>query len=186
MKWLFILSICLLICNGLIGQEVNSKKESRKEISQKKKAEQLAKMDSVFRLTDTILTGRKFVLEADHLSNARGAQKFVTPNLNFISVDSLRAIIQVGSPGQAGYNGVGGVTVDGKLSNWKFTKNEKQKSFCLFMTVQANFGIYDITMMVDYSGNADATITGLRAGRLTFTGNIVPREDSFIFKGQSH
>jgi len=186
MRWLFALSMSLLIVNGLIGQDIKSAKESRKEVSRKKKEERIAKIENEYKLTKKLLNSRKFVLEAQHLSNNRGGQIPVSANLNFISIDSIHAIIQVGSPERVGSNGVGGVTVEGRISNWKFAKDDKRKIFNLFMTVQSNFGIYDITMRVDNSGNADASLTGLRAGRLTFTGDIVAREDSFIFKGQSH
>jgi hypothetical protein len=187
MKVLFFLTMCLLIGNGLIAQDSKSTKESRKEASQKKKEEKAAKIEDAYKLMDTILTGRKFVLEAHQLRNKQGAQINVTPNLNFVSVDSMRAVIQIGSNERAGYNGIGGITVDGKVSNWKFSKNDKGKNFDIFMTIQSSIqGIFDVNMTVDYSGYADASITGMRSGRLTFSGVIVPREDSSIFKGQSH
>ena len=184
MKKVIILLLCLSVINVFLGQEVNNKKEAGKEVARRKKEERKAKMEEQFRMTGRILEGRRFVLEAQRLSNERGSQKFVTPVLNFISVDSLHGIIQVGSPERAGNNGVGGVTVDGKISNWKFSKDEKQKTFDLFMTIQSNLGVFDVVMTVDYSGNADADITRLRAGRLTFTGNVVTRENSSVFKGQ--
>jgi len=186
MKGLFILAISLFIVSGIIAQESKGTKESQKEASKKKKEEKIAKIEAKYQLTDSILTGRKFVLEAHQLRNKQGAQITVTPNLNFISVDSLRATIQVGSNERAGYNGVGGITVDGKVSNWKFSKDDKRKTFNIFFTVQSTFGINDINLGIDYSGYADASITGLRSGRLTFSGVIFLRENSSVFKGQSH
>jgi hypothetical protein len=180
MKTLLIISMCLFIGNGLIGQDSKSTKPSKKE-------QRKAKMVAEYKMTDSILSARKFVLEAHQLRNRQGAQINVTPNLNFVSVDSLRGIIQIGSNEQAGYNGVGGITVDGKVSNWKFSKDDKKMTFDIFMTIQSDLqGIYDVTMTVDYSGYADASVTGMKSGRLTFSGVIHPREDSSVFKGQSH
>jgi hypothetical protein len=185
MKWLFTIVISSFLISGLSAQEVNSTKESRKEASRRKKEIKQAKIDSEYRATDTLLVAKRFVLEAQYLSNSRGSRVLVTQNLNFISVDSDYAIVQVGSPQRAGVNGVGGVTVQGRVSNWKFSKDDRRKNFNLFLTVQTNSGIYDINISVDYSANADATITGLRSGSLKLSGTIVAQEDSLIFKGQS-
>jgi len=180
MKPFIILSLCLFLGNGLIGQDSKTTKESKKE-------QRKAKMEAEYKMTDSILSARKFVLEAHQLRNKQGAQINVTPNLNFVSVDSLRAVIQIGSNERAGYNGVGGITVDGKVSNWKYAKDDKRKTFTIFLTVQSDLqGIYDVNMTVDYSGYADASISGMRSGRLTFSGVVHPREDSSVFKGQSH
>jgi hypothetical protein len=186
MKRFIILAMTLLIITGVVAQQAGNSKELKKEASQKKKDEKNAKIDSAYRMMDMILSSKRFVLEAHRLSNNRGAQVFVTPNLNFISLDSLHAIIQVGSNAGVGGNGVGGITVDGKLTNWRYSKNDKKKNFDVFMTVQSNIGVYDVTMAIDYSGIADASITGIRSGDITFTGNILPRGNSSIFKGMSH
>jgi len=186
MRWLFVLSLSLLLIHDLSGQDIKSMKESRKEISQKKREARQAELDKEYQLTEKILDSRKFVLEAQHLNNNRGTQITVSSVLNFISIDSLHIVIQIGSVERAGYNGAGGITEEGRVTNWRLAKDVKRKTFNLFMTVQTNHGPYDINMMVGCSGNADASLTGMKAGRLTFTGAVVAREDSFIFKGQSH
>ena len=54
------------------------------------------------------------------------------------------------------------------------------------MTVGTDLGFFDINMSVDYSGYATAELTGLRAGRLQFNGDIVPKDSTRYFKGQKY
>jgi hypothetical protein len=186
MKKAFILLLSLFLAVGLFAQDSKTKKDSGKEAAQKKKEERKVKIEKEYRQTDTLLNSRSFVLRAERLTNGKGVQVIVSELLNFISVDSDYAVIQIGSTQRAGSNGVGGITEEGRISNWKFSRDDKGKNFNLYLTVQTKFSTYDISMQVDYSGYTSASLTGIKAGRLTFTGNVKPWEESSIYKGQSH
>jgi hypothetical protein len=172
------------LSGGLFAQEQKTSKDAKKEAVQKKKAKKAAETDSLFRITDSLLTSRKFVLEAQFLKNSKGTRVHVTPDLNFISVDSLAGIIQIGTPQRTGNNGVGGVTEQGRISNWNVTKNDKKKNFFLTMTVQCKFGVYNISVNISYDGYSTATLSGMnKGGTLDFEGNLVSREASSVYKG---
>jgi hypothetical protein len=185
MRWICCLLISLFLSGGLVAQDKKTIKETKKEISQRKKEEKKAKIDSIYRCTDTLLTGRRFVLEAQFLRNNVGARVNVISTLNFISIDSLSAVIQVGSTQRFGYNGVGGVTVQGRVINWKLEKDDKKNDFFLTMTIQGNVDIYDINMTIDYEGYTTATLNGVNTGKLIYEGNIVSLEKTSVFKGQA-
>jgi hypothetical protein len=184
MKWFLLLLISLMLSPGLYVQDQKSAKETRKEASQRKKEEKKAQIDKIFKITSDLLEGRRFVLEAQFLKNTWGYRAPVTSNINFISIDSLAGTLQVGSMQRVGYNGVGGITVVGRVTNWKLEKNDKQQNFYLRLTIQGNFGIYDITMSINYDGYSYATITGMSYGSLTYEGNLYAIETSSVFKGQ--
>ena len=185
MRWLYLLLISLFLCGGLIAQDKNTKEETKKEISQRKKDEKKAKIEKLYKHTDSLLTSRRFVLEAQFLRNNIGERTNVVTTLNFISIDSLYGVIQVGSVQRFGYNGVGGITVQGRVINWKLEKDEKAKNFFLVLTIQGNVDIYDINMTIDYTGYATATLNGVNTGKLIFEGNLVPLETTSVFKGQT-
>jgi hypothetical protein len=185
MRWICFLLITLVLCGGLIAQDQKKVKETKKEISQQKKDEKKAKIESLYKHTDSLLTERRFVLEAQFLRNNRGERINVVSTLNFISIDSLSSVIQVGSTQRFGYNGVGGVTVQGRVINWKLEKNDKAKNFFLVLTIQGNVDIYDINMTIDYTGYATATLNGINTGRLIYEGNLVSLESTTVFKGQA-
>jgi len=175
----------LILSTGIVAQDKNHASDARKEASQRKKEERKKKIDRQFKAMDSLLIGRKFVLEAHYLKSRSGSPIPVTSTLNFISIDSLAAVIQIGSTQRVGYNGAGGVTVRGKIINWKYERDEKKKNFYLLISVQANSDIYDINMNIEYSAHTSATVNGIRAGQLTFEGDILPKSESSIFKGIS-
>jgi len=185
MKWLSLILISLVLTGASFAQDNKTKKETKEETAQRKKEERKAETDKQFRQTDTLLTGKRFVLEAQFLKNTRGMRIPVTSDLNFIAIDSLSGIIQIGSPQRVGYNGVGGITEEGRILSWKIVKNDKKKNFYITMTIQCKFGVYDIGMNVNCDGYAYANLTGMRYGSLGFEGNLVPREGSTVYKGQS-
>ncbi|MCX6244829.1 MAG: DUF4251 domain-containing protein [Bacteroidetes bacterium] len=186
MRPLPLLLIILFIAGGIVGQESSSTKDSKKEASKKKKAEREARMVQQFNETGRLITCRRFVLEANYLVNTMGQRKPVTPVLNFIAVDSAFSLIQVGSNHGIGMNGAGGITAKGKVTNWKLGINEKARNYDVFMTIDSNMGFYDITMSVDYSGYASASMAGLRSGTLQFDGNLVPKDSTRVFKGWTY
>jgi hypothetical protein len=184
MRWICFLLMSLLLSGGLFAQDQKTVRETKKEASQRKKEEKKALIEKQYKLTDSLLNGKKFVLEAHFLKTSNGERFPVVSTLNFISVDSLTAMIQVGSMQRVGYNGVGGVTVQGRIYNWKFQKDDKRKSFYLALSIQGNVDIYDVNATIDYEGYAYATLNGINSGRLTYEGNVVSKEESVIFKGQ--
>lgn len=154
---------------------------SRKDKKEARKAENYA----FFQYLDTILTHKSFVLEADFIENQYGQRINVTPTLNFIRVDSLKAVLQTGSSRYLGYNGVGGVTAEGLLDRWEVTKNTKNMSYHIRFSVNTNIGFYDVMLNVTADNYARATITGLTPGRLTYTGHLRSLFDSRVYKGQN-
>jgi hypothetical protein len=186
LRWICFSLMSLFLSGGLTAQDQKMIPETKKEASQRKKEERQAKIESQYKQMNSLLKGKKFVLEAHFLKTTSGDRFPVSATLNFISVDSLSAVIQVGSFQRVGYNGVGGVTMQGKISNWKLEKDDKRKNFYLTMTVRGDYNTYDVTMSIDYSGYSDATLNGIRAGNLTFNGNVVSKEETIIFKGQKH
>jgi hypothetical protein len=176
------LFVCLVLPGIVICQDKNGKNE--KMTSAQKKAEREAKIQKQFLVTDSLLRSMQFVLEARLLKFSDGDRIPVSTTLNFVALDSLNATVQIGSFQHAGYNGVGGITEPGKVKNWKFSRDDKRKNFFITFTIICDRHTYDVMLNSDYSGYADATLNGIRAGSLTFEGNIVSPDDSVIYKGQ--
>ena len=135
-------------------------------------------------LTEYMITSQKFVLEAEYLSDRSGSRVPVQSNINFIMLDSTVATVQLGSAMSAGYNGVGGTTVEGRVNNYKYTKiGKKGNSYSVSMNFMSSFGNYDIIMMVNAGGYSDATIRGNWSGALSYHGKLVPLSQSRVYKG---
>ena len=75
------------------------------------------------------LVNRDFVLEANSVTFKNGATAFVNSTTNFISVKGNRAVVQISPSNYAsGPNGVGGVTVDGTVSDFQITTDKKGRT----------------------------------------------------------
>jgi hypothetical protein len=104
--------------------------------------------------------------------------------LNFIRVDSIIAVLQTGSNNNLGYNGVGGVTAEGKINSWKLERNYKNLNFYLQFSVLTSIGYYQVSMKIDADNNAVATISGLTRGKLIYDGHLEIFNNSRIYEGQ--
>ena len=184
MKLLPLFLLLFFLSSNIYSQQEKSKKELKKEAAEKKKLEKSQAEETQFDSTGRLLISRKFVLEAEYLRDEMNSPQRINSQLNFIAVDSLNAVLQIGTTQRFGSNGLGGVTAHGRISNWRLEKNAKNKTYDLFMTIVASTGVYDVNMSVDYTSRANATLTRLTAGKLTFEGPIVPIKESSVFKGQ--
>jgi hypothetical protein len=174
----------LFLTIGLLWISNNSNAQDVKLTRQEQKEARRAVLLANFNLLDTLIENKSFVLEAYYLQNRFGDRIIVPQMLNFIKVDSTNVILQTGSYSMFGYNGVGGVTAEGKADSWKLIRNFKSLSYNLRFNVFTDIGIYDVTIWISADKKARATITGLGPGYLTFDGYIEPLDNSGVFKGQ--
>ena len=185
MKRLKLFTLSLFLAIGFLGISVNSfsqdKKESRMERRELRKAVRMTN----FNIIDSLIKAKSFVIEADFLQNKWGQRINVSSNINFIRVDHNKCVIQTGSNGQFGSNGVGGATAEGDMGTWKVIKNSKNLSYNVHFSVITNIGSYDVTLDLYSDARATATITGLTPGSLTWEGHIVTVNNSRVFKGQN-
>jgi len=179
MKAMIKILTVLLIAGGFSASVYAGNPQDR----QAKKEAKKAALEKEYQQTANLLENRNFVLEADYLANRFGSRVPVTSNLNFIKVDSSKAVIQIGSPTGLGYNGVGGVTAEGRIGKWQVTQNPKKKSFQIYMNLMTPLGAYDVHFFVGADGYAQATLSGITPGKLTYSGYLVPNETSRVYQG---
>jgi hypothetical protein len=187
---LLIITSILISFNALQGQDSKASKADVKEQKayekQKKIDERELAREQNMKITSTMIRLQRFVLEADYLSNKYGNKIPVSPTINFIMVDSLDATMQVGSAYSIGYNGVGGETVNGRVTKYEYGfVGKKKDSYSISLNLMSGAGIYDIHLQVTADGHADATIRGNWSGQLNYYGKLVPLGESKVYKGMS-
>jgi hypothetical protein len=175
----------LFLAIGLLFISLYSNSQDGKLSREEKKEAKREKELYSFQVVDSMLSNKRFILEADFLENKYGDRSPVMSNVNFILVDSLRAVLQTGSSSIYGSNGVGGATAEGTVSRLKITKNLKNLSFTLWFTVTSQIGIYDVAMTINADKQARATISGTTPGKLTYVGRVVDINNSSVFKGMN-
>ncbi len=184
MRTLLIIAILIIASVSVFSQDL-SKKEQRalyKQLKKEQKAEEAARQAQWVEL---MVVHRHFVLEANQLRDNRGNLRNVSSMINFLAADSLWGVLQVGNNSHMGYNGVGGVTVEGEITNYEYHQHPKHKSFRVNYILKTVGGTYDVRMSVSPTGRAEATIGSAWPGKLIYMGDLVSPERSRVYKGAS-
>jgi hypothetical protein len=185
MKRVIIIVFAALLVLPAYTQELSKKeqKQLEKELKKEQKAEEAARKAEI---VNVMVHYQRFVLEANTLRDKRGTSLQVSSNLNFIASDSISGVIQVGSNTYIGSNGVGGVTVEGSISDYKYSLNEKSGSYNISYYLRTPVGSYDVRITAYSDGRADADVSSTTwGGRLRYSGFLVPPAMSRVYKGSS-
>lgn len=186
MKTILIILLALGMISPVLSQDQElSKKEQKALNKQLKKEQEAEEAAAMIAMAGLMVEHKSFVLEADRLQDSKGNTINVSSMINFVACDSVNAVIQIGSDQYIGRNGVGGVTVEGPISNYKYDFNEKKGIYTVSYGVRSPLGAYDVRMTVFGEGRAEATVTSNWPGRLSYYGNLVPPVASKVYKGQS-
>lgn len=185
-KTITILATLLIAITTFSQDQELSKKEKKqleKELKKEQQAEEAAMKAQVVGL---MVEYQRFVLEADKLRDKRGNSVQVPSSLNFLASDSINGVIQIGQNAYVGMNGVGGFTLEGPISNYKYTYSEKNGVYNVSYNLQSSAGTYDVRMTCYPNGRADATVSSSWPSKLNYSGFLVPPANSRVYKGTSY
>ena len=133
------------------------------------------------------LEDSSFVLEADAVIFKYGQRVNVNSTTNFISMNGDRAVIQI-SPSYVygGPNGVGGITVEGSVSNVRKTSDKKGR--VIFSMDVIGRGVNATVRIYGYPGSdkviAEVSPT-FNSNNVRLEGHLVPYRFSRTFEGTS-
>lgn len=183
-----IFAISLFSPNTAMAQKQLTKKEQRKLEKQKKKEARQKKSAASRKFYANLIQSKRWVFQSTRLYDAAGLSFSVSPDVNFVAVHDNEIILQFAFQGVIGWNGVGGVTAEGFLSDFKFDpgKNDKQA-----MTVSAHIrpkfggGSPYFTMTIGDDGNAQISVTMINGGTLRMEGQVYTPAESSVYKGQT-
>lgn len=153
---------------------------------QDRKAMQAAEDSVRFAATVETMKNMDFVLEADRLVLSRGQNVLVNSMTNFVSVKGDRAVIQVAPFNGPGANGVGGVTVDGTVSDLQY-RVSKKGNVTLSMYVSGAVASCKVTFSLP-KGGTTATVRidpNYSSNDISLVGRIVPTALSHVYEGLS-
>jgi hypothetical protein len=182
---IIILAASMLIPAFAQEQELSKKEQKalQKQLKKEQEAEEATKRALMVGL---MIEHRKFVLEADRLQDSRGNSANVSSMINFVACDSVNGVVQIGSDLYIGGNGVGGITVEGPIGNYKSSYNEKNGTYSISYNIRSNIGAYDVRISIYGEGRAEATVTSNWPGRLNYSGYLVTPAVSKVYKGMSY
>lgn len=191
-KVLFVVAL-LSVCFS-VTMSAQTKKEERaaKRATLKKEREARraieAQMDSVaFLKAVNALEEGAFVLEANNVTFPNGLVRFVSSNTNYVQMDDGEGVVQTAFSNftfRPGPNGLGGVTVEGKISSPNMTKDKDGNVYYTYniqgMAISATVSI----SLTAGTNNASAQISpNFNGNNMTMTGSLVPISESDVFQG---
>lgn len=176
----FCISLFLLTINESIAQE--NKKLSKKEKKELKKQNQIEQKKAILEL----LHSETWVIEAHTVYDRYNQSYQLNPTINFVGVKGEEGALQLGFDGLIGWNGVGGVTIDGKITKYEIKEGKENSSSTVELRFQGRgAGSAMLNITVNSSGQASARVNGDFGERITFSGMIKSIEESSVYKGQS-
>lgn len=185
MKRLWIMMTGLLLCIGSI--QAQSQKEERAQIREQRRAEQEALDSLLYEQSQKALKAKEYVLEADRVIFKRGTTAYVSSNTNFIAVENDRATVQIAfNIPVSGPNGIGGITVEGLMSNYKQQTDKKGNTHISFNVMGTGISARIDINQAKGSDRATVNISpNFNSERLTLEGHILPLQQSSIYKGRA-
>lgn len=155
--------------------------EGRRGVEQKQ-----AVLDTLAWLqADQALRDSSFVVEADAVTFKYGTRVQVNSTTNFISMEGDRAVIQI-SPSYVygGPNGVGGITVDGVVSNVSLTSDKKGRiHYSMYVTGRAVSATVSISMTPGSNRAVVVVSPTFNSNDVRMEGYLVPAGHSRVFEG---
>lgn len=181
---LLLLSISIGGALHIQAQETTLSKKEQKAL---RKAQESAQAKLRYDIAFQAIKDRKFVLEADKITFKRGQFVYVTSFTNFIMVNGNNATVQLAfNTMRSGPNGIGGITVDGTISNPKMEVSKKGDVTCTFSVQGAGISAQISLRLTRGDNVAEADVNpNFNSNRTTMSGVIVPLEESTVFKGRS-
>lgn len=180
-----ILGVTVSFASFADGTELTKqeKKELRKEKKALRKAEREKLNNALHEQAYQALKDLDFVLEAHTLQSKRGRTINVSDNLNFISVDKEEAVLQLAFKGYGGPNGLGGITLKGKISQKEYRTDKHGNKYLKFNVMGAVLNA-EVRISLNASGNyADAHVdAATTSGKIQFRGILVPSDNSRTYK----
>ena len=180
-----------LLCGEVVMAQMTrqERREAWKEARAQRRAEQKALeevQDSVaFIKAVEALKAGNWVLEADNVVFRNGMLRFVSSNTNYVAIQNGEGTVQtafnnfVYSP-----NGLGGVTVQGQVSD-KEIRQDKDGN--IFMNFSIFGGAISATLNLTLTGGTNEASVyispNFKGNTLTMNGNLVPYDEATVFEG---
>lgn len=175
--------IYILILASVIG--VASCSTANEAQRQQRKA-YAAMMDSINAVNAyKALADSRFVLPIDEMVFKHGGTVQTNPTINYLSLDSMNAVIQISFPQAApGFNGIGGITVEGAPRNLRYSVDKKGTATLMYV-VSGKGIVADVTVRLpEGQTKASASVdAGYSTAGVTVYGKIAPIANGWVVKG---
>lgn len=171
MRKISFLLLSLLIVSAASAQ---TKKELRKQKQMETKKKNLA-----------LINNKTWVIEADMVYDRQMNPYNVSPTTNFMMLEGDMLTIQLDFKGLVDWNGIGGITMEGKVSKYEIKENKDAKPVDLTVyALGSAMGNVTVFASVDSYGMGRITYSDAQGTRLTINGYFYSFEESRVYKSR--
>lgn len=183
---LILMAVFTVQINTAVAQDKLSKKELRKIEKAEKKQQKKEQQKKNKAANLQVIKDQSFAIEANTIQGRSLYTYQVNPNINFIKVEGENFVLQTANNFAVGYNGLGGITIVGKIADFKVIEGKEGKAIHISAQVNsAVLGNSTVFMTISGNGNSTARLTDNWGNRIVFNGDMYPLENSNIYQGQS-
>lgn len=173
----FLIVIIVFIPFVAFPQEIRSDKKLTR---QEKKEQRLQEEEAVEAKIKEMVTNSEWVLEVTALLDERNNHGFLnTPN-NFVAVKQKDGVVQLMLPGMRGWNGIGGMTLRGKVENYEVKTSGKE--IYATGTIFTNQGAFTFRLYPTIH-KTKMVLSGSFNDTLTLIGNLISPGETVLFEG---
>ncbi|MDN5203219.1 DUF4251 domain-containing protein [Fulvivirgaceae bacterium BMA10] len=166
------------------SQSKEAKKAVKKIQKAERKKEKNAQLIENRKQFLSLIEDKTFVLEAHTLYDRYFNSYFVTPSTNFVMVDGDKLVMQLGFNHRVGFNGLGGITIEGRIASYEIIEGKENGPLTIRTQVTSPIlGGSTVTMSIYNDGHATANVISSFGSKITFSGNFVDHESTTAFKG---
>lgn len=185
----------LFFCmTGVMSAQQQTKKEIR-EIKREEARKRLEDRRALEAIQDSVafekalaaLKAGSFVLETENIMFPNGIMRYVTSSTNYVQVNNGEGIVQTAfsnftySPGP---NGLGGVTVQGSISEPEIRTDKHGNVFYSYSITGIAISATVSITLTGGTNEASAYISpNFNSNNITMNGHIVPYDESVVFQG---
>ncbi len=177
--------LLLLATLTVVSQEEKKSSKDKKAERELKKQEEQQLREAQWKVFQVLAQEQKFIVEFARVTDTRTGMVYnLSPRTNFIAISGDKVVVQVETNEYLASNGLGGVTVQGSLSNYKYEppKNEKGSIQISFnVTSENTFRGTNVQINVGSEGYSYVTI----GNSPTIYGNFKSLEESEALVGGS-
>ena len=133
-----------------------------------------------------LIKDKNFIIEANMVYDKDLNAYTVSSTTNFVKVKKDDIIIQLTFDKVANWNGIGGITIEGEIADYKVSNEQNDGPITVVAKIASlTLGMSTIKMTVFDDGMARAVLHGTFGQRITFSGHFLAPNESTVFKGVS-
>ena len=182
--------ILLMVALASLCASVSAQKSADRKAARAAQKEYYRALDA--RMHDSAMKALQdsaFILKADKVTFRRVRIAYVSSTTNFVSMEGERAVIQLAFPNLPwpGANGLGGITVDGIVTNVSVKTDKKGFVRYQMSVVGSGTSSWMAEIVLNPLDNkASVTVyPTYSSNRVTLSGELVPYDRRSVYKGRS-